>query len=93
MRFRVFCVFLHFFVLLPYPFLLFMCNLCFTGSLFFVYCGSIFDIERKKQPPVLRKFNDCAIVLTTVYPTSGIGTDGDNENKSVKEDVLLSKKS
>jgi len=38
-------------------------------SLFFVYCGSNFDIEIKTNAQCWRKSNDCAVVfLTTVIP-------------------------
>ena len=89
--FGYFAYFYTFFVLSPYPFLLFMCSLGFNGSLFFVYCESNFDIEIKTTAQCWRKTNDCAVVfLTTCYPTSKTGTGGDNENKSVKENAVLS---
>ena len=68
-----------------------MNNCCFNRNLFFVYCGSNFDIEIKTTAQCWRKSNDCAIVLTTYHPTSRTGIGGDNGNKSIKEDVILSR--
>lgn len=57
------------------------------ATIFFVYCGSFFDKESKNNLAVT---NTAMLFLTTVYPTSGTGTDGDDGNKRAISNAILS---
>ena len=62
MHFREFCVFLHFAKLLP----CFACCLrtgCDEKTFLLCLLRIKFWYRKKKQPPVLRKFNDCEVVF------------------------------
>ena len=54
--------------------------------------GTPFDIEIETTSQCWKNSMTAGCFLTTCYPTSVTGTDGDNGNKSVKEDVVLSRK-